>query len=257
MSSFNTLNLIAADDAGSCNQLLGKAFSEGAGAVVLTTINATIAPQALDTLQQIHGAHPKAVVGCRVVDSHHLTRIQFPGWRWNPSQSVWHPLWLYELKSANNDPTVEPVSWLSHSGVLISKEAWETVGPFEARLGCSLAMIDWCLRARQHGYDILVAREAVMMADAGDVDHSIFEAMLLAARHGLPHGKFKLAATLLHRALNKELRLVRFWANYGVDIPLPKRVYWYLRNLIAVFGREPLRKTTQQVISGLRARAWK
>lgn len=257
MSSFSTLNLIAADDAGSCNQLLGKAFSEGAGAVVLTTTNATISQPAMDTLQQIHGAHPKAVVGCRVVDSHHLTRIQFPGWRWNSSQSVWHPLWLYELKSSNDEPALESISWHSPSGVLISKEAWERVGPFEERMGCALAMIDWCLRARQSGYDNIVAREAVVMADAGDVAHSIFEAMLLAARHGLPHGKFKLAATLLHRALNKELGQVRFWANYGVDIPLPKRVYWYLRNLIAVFGRKPLRKTIQQVISGLGARAWK
>lgn len=257
MTLFSTPSLIAADDAGNCNRLLGKAFSEGAGAVVLTTTKATISPQAMETLQQIHAAHPKAVVGCRVVDSHHLTRIQFPGWRWNSSQAVWLPLWLYELKSAKDEPALEPVSWLSHSGVLISREVWKTVGPFEERLGCSLAMIDWCLRARQCGYNNVVAREAVLMADAGDVDHSIFEAMLLAARHSLPHGKFKLAAILLHRELNKGLRLVRFWANYGVNIPLPKRVYWYLRNLLAVFGREPLRKTAQQVISGLGARAWK
>ncbi len=257
MSPTNTVNLIAADDVAACNRLLAQAFAGGADAVVLAPPQVSVPPQAMAALERAHGDHPYTVAGCRVVDARHPARIQFPGWRWDPSQLQWSPLWLYELKPANDAPAVQGVAWLNPEGVLIPKVAWSVVGPFEERLCCPLAVMDWCLRANGRGISCLEVKDAVVEAGPGKRAHSIFEAMLLASRHGLPHGKSRLAVALLGQALGAAFRPVRFWADYGQPVSLPKRMYWHLRNLLAVFGHGSLRETLRHVLSGLGARAWK
>ncbi|MCP5190694.1 MAG: hypothetical protein H6988_09930 [Pseudomonadales bacterium] len=251
------LPLIAVDEVAACNRLLAEAFAGGAEEVVLTTAQAPVSRQAMAGLRQVRMAHARALVGCRVADARHPVRIRFPGWRWDPLQLNWHPLWMYELKAPSDAPPFEAVSWLDPEGMLIPREAWLAVGPFEDRLGRGLAVIDWCLRAQTRGFANLVATAAIVEIPPDKGSHSVFEAMLLAARHGLPRGRPWLAATLLWHALNKEFRLVRFWADYGHPVSLPKRVYWHLLNLMAVFRNAPLRGTFRDVMSGLGARAWK
>lgn len=237
---------------------LAEAFANKHAAVLLLDACTTLPEASLSALTQALFAQPTALFGCRIVDARRPQRIQLPGWRWSEIECEWRPEWLIELKADQTASKIMPCDWLNPNALLVPRQVWETVGGLDSRLDPPLAVVDWCLRARRAGfpcYEVQNAPALIHLSLPKDRASQIFAhlatlpgTLTLAHKHHLPIGRLQLSWRLLVAAINDETGRVRFWADYGYPVRLPKRGLWYLRNLLLALRRERVRGTIKQVV---------
>lgn len=69
--------------------------------------------------------------------------------------------------------------------LMIRREAWDRVGPFDERFPIFFNEVDWCLRARQAGFRIVYAPEVEIVHYGGASTAQVAPAMAWESRRGL------------------------------------------------------------------------
>lgn len=212
----------------------------------------------MESVNSVRQKHPDAILGGRVVNANHQQQIQHAGHWWSEAELEWHQENYIEIKPDATSLPSQHVDWLSFAVLLIPRTVWLTVGGFDLRFGSFLADADWCLRARKAGFECLlvnnarfIAREVPMLGDPSEYDR-LRSALRFARKHSLPYGMWRLVMKRTLANLDRELILVGFWTDYGIRIGLPKRVFWYLRNIVQALTRERLRNSIKQTFRAAR-----
>lgn len=71
-------------------------------------------------------------------------------WRWFPDNKLAH---LYNVAD-KSDHEIQPVDWLVGAALMIRREAWQTVGPFDEEYFMYFEEVDWCRRCQRAGWGI-------------------------------------------------------------------------------------------------------
>lgn len=253
------------------NEAFAKAFSDENGALLLLDSRISLCDNDLSAMIHALRERPNSLLGCRSVDIDIPRKIQLPGWRWSASDCEWRPEWCVEIKTDLSIPNLLPCDWLSPEVMLIPRAAWETIGPFDSTLTAPLSVVDWCLRARKAGIFCYEVQSAVVLIRHGNFSKqghwgaallSDLPSMLtLAHKHHLPSGRVRLVLHLINKTVMGELRRVRYWTEYDHHITLPKRTFWYLRNIQSALlqARVPslLRIVLKNIVETLKPRSYK
>jgi rhamnosyltransferase len=125
---------------------------------------------------------------------------------------------LFISTNRDDQRSWQEVKTVITSGSLLSLAAYSALGPFREEFFMDCVDLEYCLRARSHGFRIIVTRKPLM-------DHA-------------------LGATTMHRLP---------WKRTGTSNHLPVRRYYMTRNLI-VLVREYLRKEPVWAMSTLYSR---
>jgi GT2 family glycosyltransferase len=125
---------------------------------------------------------------------------------------------LREVRSTNrtaNPP--QPADWLSSAALLIPDAAWRAIGGFDPRFGSYLADVDWCLRARDAGFQCLNVHDARFASsrtsEAFDIHTESIRwrsTLVLARKHSVPYGLLTLAFRQILAQMSAELDRVDF-----------------------------------------------
>ncbi|MGD9602566.1 MAG: hypothetical protein AB7O21_13360 [Gammaproteobacteria bacterium] len=250
--------LIVEGDATAWNIAVTGAFADAADAVILQSRPLAL-PQGLpDALAACREDRQDLVAGYRVADAKHAERFLLPGPRWSDRHFGWRSEWYVELKPDPAAPPFVACHWLNPYALFIPRAAWNIVGPFDPVLPPSLAVIDWCLRARKVGMECLefqtpialeLSAEPARSAPWGNSRIQDLPGILrLARKHGQPTGPLRLALRFLARSIVEDFRSVRFWADYGHVLSLSKRSLWYASNLWRVLQRAGLSRVAFRVM---------
>jgi GT2 family glycosyltransferase len=126
--------------------------------VLLLNSDATVEPGCIERLAGALDDASVAAVGPTIV-RRATQAIESRGVRFDPG---WGRVGLIESGQRCRPATgcVE-VDSLSGAAWLVSMEAWQRVGPLDEEYFFSFEETDWCIRARQEGFRLLVVREAL------------------------------------------------------------------------------------------------
>ncbi len=58
------------------------------------------------------------------------------------------------LMSDSSDTEIQPVDWLVGAALMIKRESWQAIGPFDERFFMYSDEVDWCHRCRDLGWEI-------------------------------------------------------------------------------------------------------
>lgn len=152
--------------AGSTNKGVEHALHESSPGDYILTLNndLTVEPTYIESLVRVASVFPRrTLVGSMAVSNHDSKVVLYCG-----SHRNW---WLGTSRSSV--PTVRygaacyETDALPGRGTLIPFEAFAEVGLFDAKLFPQyFADIDYALRCRKAGYEVVVAKEAVVVSDA-------------------------------------------------------------------------------------------
>lgn len=130
------------------------------------------------------------------------------------------------------------VDWLPGSAWMVRVAAAEQVGGFDARFFMYWEEVDWCVRARRHGWELLVCPDATVMEESSASAGTIpcFQSYYLARNRLLFLAKNSRRLALM-RALSQTLRTAAL--EIGGNGPLRPHA-WALIDFL--FGRYGLRR---------------
>jgi len=99
----------------------------------------------------------------------------------------------------------EAVSHVISSGSLISKRAFELVGFFDNNLYIDYVDIEYCLRLKSRGYDIVQVRDAILIHSIGNIiEHRILGEYVHPTHHDPVRRYYQFRnAILLHKVYKK------------------------------------------------------
>lgn len=252
-------------------QSLENELAQRPDSMLLLDADVTLDEATLLALAEARTAQPHAVLSCRIADCSFPAKVQLPGWRWSEPDCEWHPEWCIEIKPDPALPVVLPCDWPSPEVLLIPRAALDGVGAFDPALTPQLAVIDWCLRARNAGFQCFEVQAATALKQPAAVQGKgpwgpthlpdLPGMLILAHRHRLPSGRTRLALHFMKMALSEEFGRVRYWADYGCHLSAFKRTIWYLRNLLLAGRRAQMPRITLRVLEYLllssKARSWR
>ena len=152
---------------------VGRAMELDAAAqadfLLLVHDDAVLAPDAVERL--VEGAsrvEQAGIVGPKVLDLEDRERLQEVGLTADRFGYLYSPLEEGEIDQGQYQ-TPREVLYLSGTAMLVSREAWQRVGPPDERLGPSHGDLDFCWRVRLAGFRVLVEPSArVFHHAAGD-----------------------------------------------------------------------------------------
>lgn len=99
----------------------------------------------------------------------------------------------------------EAVSHVITSGSLISKRAFELVGFFDSNLCIDYVDIEYCLRLRSRGYEIVQVRDAILIHSIGNIiEHSFFGENVHPTYHNPVRRYYQFRNALLLHKVYKE-----------------------------------------------------
>jgi hypothetical protein len=253
--TLDILSLPLPGHAAEWNTAMAKQFAKGAAAILIVAEETSFEAATVDVIRDALELHRDALLGGRLFDAAKLEYMHHGGYWWSDSELEWRRENSVEVIP---DPTAPPfcfAEWLSAAALVIPRRIWDATGGFDARFGSFLGDVDFCLRARRHGFRCLQLHDARFVTtrdpDSFDV---VSEAqrrqstLLLASRHGIPHGLLPMAFRQVAAQVTKELDRVDYWADYGADIGFVRRTLWFLRNCLYALGRERLRRAVGQTI---------
>jgi hypothetical protein len=142
--------------AGGNNTGIRRALERGAEYVLLLNNDAVVEPGTLRALAQAAAAHPQAgFLGAKVCTVEDRGRVLSAGGR---LRGGWEPvhLGLGELDEAGAAQAVE-VDFLSGSALLASRRAIEAVGLLDEDFFLYYEDVEWCLRGKHAGFQVLAA----------------------------------------------------------------------------------------------------
>lgn len=138
--------------AGGANAGIDHAIRAGAAWVLLLNNDAIVEPRCLARCLDEAGAHPRtAVVGPAIVYADRPDTLWYAGGRLGPRT-------LYTRHRGLNRPAerrgqASTTDFVTGCCALISAAAWREIGPFASELFAYYEDAEWCLRARQAGWE--------------------------------------------------------------------------------------------------------
>jgi GT2 family glycosyltransferase len=142
--------------AGGNNVGIRRALELGADWVVLLNNDATIASDAVGGFEQVATRRPRAgVLGGKVLFADPPDRIWFAGQRFNAKLGYSGRPRGHGRRDGERYDKVIPVQRTVGALMAVSREAIETVGPMDEELFAYVEDVDWCLRMRAAGYEVL------------------------------------------------------------------------------------------------------
>lgn len=144
----------------------GMAAARGRLALLLNG-DARLTAGALERLASAARGERVAAVGAQLVGADGRRRASWSGLP-TPARMALLPRRLRErLEGRLAERGVHAVPGLVGAAMLVSREAWEAVGPFDERYFVYFVETDWCLRAARAGLRILLDREAEVLHEGG------------------------------------------------------------------------------------------
>lgn len=238
-----------------CNIKIDGAFALQHNAVVFLSCDAKLPEASLALLSELSATSAQCLIGCQTVDANQPRRLQLPGWNWSATEGRWTTDWMIRLKAIPDSLAIERRGTLSPEAMVIPRDAWRKVGPFDTHLTVKHAVIDWCRRAHAAGFPCLEVRDARVLVEYSatqDYDAKIKaylaalpDTLYIAKKYGLPMSRFRLIIQLLRQSISEEVSRVRFRADYGFEISSFKRVVWYAKNVLQALTRDRVLSTVR------------
>lgn len=241
------------------NERIGSVFNKGVSAVLLIGADISMGETAFGAMLAAHSEYPEAILAGQISDSRHPQLRINAGYWWSENDLVWQAESYIELVPDLDSPIIKPTDYASTLAMLIPRQAWLAIGGFDPRFGAYLADLDWCLRAGKSGFQCHRVRDALFQTRNPSGVHLVDDNtrlksnLYLASKQGLPYGPWRLAMKRILADIDQEWIRVGFWADYGKPISLPKRVFWFFRNLVRALSRERFRNSFRQTLQAARA----
>jgi GT2 family glycosyltransferase len=144
--------------AGGNNAGIRHALERGAEWVVLLNNDAVLLPDALDGFARVAAAHPRAgVLGGKVLFDDPPDRIWFAGQRFNARLGYSGRPRGYGRQDGPGYARVMPIGRAVGALMAVSRRAIETIGVLDEDLFAYVEDVDWCLSAREAGFEVLLA----------------------------------------------------------------------------------------------------
>ena len=175
------------------NRLVGAAFVDGAGAVLLHAMGLVPAAGAIEAMRQAHTVAARAVLGGPLCDADDPRYVRDGGPYWSGPECGWLTSEYTDLIADPEEPATLLADYLNAKALLIPRAAWHATGEFDDRFGTHLADVDWCLRARRAGFECrlmpgarFLVRKAQWLPNEPSEAERLRSMLLLAAKHGVP-----------------------------------------------------------------------
>jgi len=142
-----------------CNQGLEQVFAMGAAYALLLNNDTTVDPDMLTRLVAAAQAHPAA--GILAPTIYYQERPDLP---WFTGMRFSRPIYIVRTDRRHQvqAETPTPVDFVSGCGMLIARRVYEQVGGLDDAYFMYYEDLDYCLRARKAGYEILYVPDAAM-----------------------------------------------------------------------------------------------
>jgi GT2 family glycosyltransferase len=193
--------------AGGNNVGIGRALELGADWVVLLNNDATLAADAIDAFEHVAARRSNAgILGGKVLFADAPDRIWFAGQRFNARLGYSGRPRGYGKRDGERYDEVIPVQRTVGTLMAVSREAIDTVGTLDEGLFAYVEDVEWCLRARAAGYEILLvpgARAWHRVSASGGGDSTSTHPLYYGARNTIVvcerHSPLGRTGTLLRR----------------------------------------------------------
>ena len=147
--------------AGGNNVGIRHALEHGAAWIVLLNNDAVLAADAIAGFQRAAEDHPRAgVLGGKVLFQDPPDRIWFAGQRFNARMGYSGRPRGYGRRDGPRYNGIVPVDRAVGALIAVSREAIETAGELDDQLFAYVEDVDWCLRVRKAGFEVLLAPAA-------------------------------------------------------------------------------------------------
>lgn len=179
---------------GGCNAGIRDVLARGADAVLLVNSDAIVPPDCLGRLVAAWRAHPSAGIVAPVVRSRAL-----PGTVLSAGLDYDERSGRMRHREAIASRGDAPAA-VSGCVMLLSRAVVEAIGPLSEEYFFAFEDIDYCLRARAAGFDVVVVPDATAYHEGGGTMGLRAERLYYAARNHLRLGARTPARSPVHRA---------------------------------------------------------
>lgn len=146
---------------------------------------------------------------------------------------------LVPEESPDDKPFADVVTAIT-SGTLLSVEAFDEIGPFREEFFIDHVDDEYCLRARQMGYDVILTRRPLMNHTSGSPRYHHFLGKRLITPH-LP------ASRRYYRTRNQVVLTREYWHRERAWVKLAFSVRWREVVLVWLFEKDKLAKTSKTI----------
>ena len=145
--------------AGNGNIGLQLALEQSADWVLILNDDTTLAPDCIECLVRAGDSNPRAgMLGPLIYYGDEINIIQTAGGKLD---KFWIARHLGQNESDQGQfSKPQTVDWLSGCALMVRRSVIEQVGNFDERLFMYWEEVDWCLSAREHGFELLLAPQA-------------------------------------------------------------------------------------------------
>jgi GT2 family glycosyltransferase len=153
---------------GGCNVGIRKALAEGAELVLLVNSDAVLEPHAIERLLAAARAHPRGGVFAPVLLSRgEPDRIASAGIRYAAATARMRQIAAGQPFSMLPPGDVRRVDAASGCVLLVRREVFERAGLLDEPFFFSFEDIEFCLRARRHGFETFCVQSAIAYHEGG------------------------------------------------------------------------------------------
>ena len=173
--------------AAGCNVGIRAALEAGADFVLLVNSDAVLAPDALEKLLDAAAANPHAgVVAPVIVSREEPDRVASAGIRFSLTTGRMRHIAAGRPVSLLPPAPVHHVDAVSGCVMLVRRRAFEKAGVFDEAFFFSFEDIEFCLRVRRAGFDVLCVPDAVAYHEGGrSIGRTSPDRVYFAARNHL------------------------------------------------------------------------
>ena len=184
---------------GGCNVGIRAALDRGAAFVLLINSDAVLAPDALAKLLAAAEAQPRAgVLAPAILSREEPDRVASAGIGFSLTTGRMRHIAAGEPLARLSTAAAHHVDAVSGCAMLVRREAFETAGLFDEAFFFSFEDIEFCLRARRKGFDVLCVPDAVAYHEGGrSIGRTSADRVYFAARN---HLRLARMADAKHRA---------------------------------------------------------
>ena len=162
--------------------------------IMLLNPDTEVTSEALDRLAAFLDQHPEvAAVAPKLVLPDGRTQRSCRGFP-DPCPLFWETMGLarlfpnrfgrYRLRDFDHEST-RPVDQPMFSAVMIRREAWEQVAPLDERFPIFFNDVDWCMRAKEAGWQIWFLAEATVIHHHGQSTRHMGRALIRESHRSL------------------------------------------------------------------------
>jgi GT2 family glycosyltransferase len=144
------------------------ALARGAGRVLLVNSDVIVPPDTIERLEAcLAAASGAGIAGPVVLARSEPDRIASLGMSYEPSTGRMRHRGHGDVLSGRFDPADTVVDAVSGCLMLITREVFDAVGPFDEDYFFTFEDLDFCLRARRAGFTTILAGKAVAYHEGG------------------------------------------------------------------------------------------